>query len=174
MTTRDRIVEAAEGVFDRQGFAGTGIDQITDAAGVSSRTLYKHLSSKTGLIAAVLDRRGQRFTVAFEARTSDELFSALAGWVRANGARGCLFLRALGEDGHAQPPIAAAAAEYRRQLHGLIRGVVAHELGRADDALAEQLLVLFEGATAAASYRGEPSIAAARSAAAALIERARS
>lgn len=53
MTTRDRIIEAAEDVFDRRGFAGTGIDQITDAAGVSSRTLHKHLSSKTGLIAFV-------------------------------------------------------------------------------------------------------------------------
>ncbi|RYH00636.1 TetR/AcrR family transcriptional regulator, partial [Salipiger sp. IMCC34102] len=49
----------------------------------------------------------------------------------------------------------------------------AMELGREDPALAEQVLVLFEGATHAAVYRGAGAVSAARAAAVVLLERAR-
>lgn len=169
MNVRERIIAESELVFDRHGFAGTGVDQLTAAANVSSRTLYKHLGSKTGLIAAVLDARTERFALAFSIHTVDQLFSTLAEWTRAEGARGCLFLRALGEGGESLPEIATTVAAYRELLRATIARVITHETGSDDELLGDQLLTLFEGATTAASYRGERAIEAAKAAAAMLV-----
>lgn len=168
-TTRERIIAEAEPVFSQFGFAATGVDQLTEAAGVSSRTLYKHLGSKAALITGVLDARRGRFLHAFDVTTVDDLFSALASWVRAEGARGCLFLRALGEGGESNPEIVAAVLEYRVQLHQLVGRLVRSDTGTDNDLLTEQLIVLFEGATSAASYRGARAVAAAQTAAATLL-----
>src|SRR5699024_10540841 len=73
-TAPDRIITSTEPVFDQHGFAGSGVDRLTEAAGVSSRTLYKHLGSKSGLIAAVLNARRERFARLFDVATIDELF----------------------------------------------------------------------------------------------------
>lgn len=168
-TTRERIITSTEPVFDEHGFAGIGVDRLTEAAGVSSRTLYKHMGSKTGLIAAVLDARRERFRRGFAVSTVDELFDALADWVRSEGARGCLFLRALGEDGRDVPEVERAVSEYRDLLRRVLSSIVEQETGAADELLAEQLLVVFEGATSAASYRGPRAVEAARSVARSLL-----
>lgn len=168
-TTRERIISSTEPVFDQHGFAGIGVDRLTEAAGVSSRTLYKHMGSKTGLIAAVLDARRERFSRVFDVSTVDELFDALAAWVRSEGARGCLFLRALGEGGRSVPEVDRAVSQYRELLHRVMSRIVEHETGGADELLAEQLLVVFEGATSAASYRGQRAIDAARIVARSLV-----
>src|SRR5690606_3539028 len=141
----------------------------TEAVGVSSRTLYKHIGSKSALIVAVLDARSERFLRAFAVETVDEFFTALASWSRDEGARGCLFLRARGENGDTDPERSATVAKYREQLLRLIGDLVRHDTGKDDPFLAEQLLILFEGATSAVSYRGTRAIDAARSTAATLV-----
>jgi AcrR family transcriptional regulator len=174
MDTRARIVSSAERAFDRHGFTATGMDRLTEAAEVSTRTLYKHVGSKTALITAVLDERSRRCLSAFDVQSVDALFTALEQWTRTEGARGCLFLRAQGDAGADAPEVSDAVAAYRRQLRALIRRVVVNDIGQAgSDVLAEQVLVLFEGATSAASYRGARAISAARAAAAALVQQAR-
>ncbi|WP_312179305.1 TetR/AcrR family transcriptional regulator [Arthrobacter sp.] len=172
-TTRADIVTAAERVFDRRGFTAAGMDQLTAAANVSSRTLYKHLGSKSGLIAVVLETRRTRFFTAFDVETVAALFSSLASWTEAEGARGCLFLRAQGEGLAEDSSISSVVSTYRRELHDLVRRIVRLETGRDDDELAEQILVLFEGAVSASSYHGTRAIRAAASAAEALVSLAR-
>lgn len=175
MDTKNQIVSAAEAVFDRHGFTATGMDQLTQAAGVSSRTLYKHVGSKTALISAVLDERDRRFFQRMAVNSVDALFAALAEWQRDEGCRGCLFLRAYGETGGDTQAIAQAVSAHKSNFFETIRAIVATDTGRdADRALVEQILVLFEGATAAAVYQGTAVVASARQAAAVLIEQARS
>lgn len=168
-TTRERIIISTEPVFDEHGFAGIGVDRLAEAARVSSRTLYKHMGSKAGLIAAVLDARRERFGRVFNVSTVDELFDALAAWIHSEGARGCLFLRALGEGGRSVPEVDRAVSEYRELLHRVMSWIVEHETGGANELLAEQLLVVFEGATSAVSYRGQQAVEAARIVARSLV-----
>jgi AcrR family transcriptional regulator len=52
---REQIVVAATGAFARTGFAGTNLDDIAAAAGISRAILYRHFESKTDLYQAVLD-----------------------------------------------------------------------------------------------------------------------
>lgn len=93
--------------------------------------------------------------------------------MRVEGTRGCLFLRSRTETGGDTPEIAAAVAAHKDALHQRISKVVALDLGHEDPLLAEQVLLLFEGATHAAIYRSADVVSAARSAVAVLIERAR-
>lgn len=174
MEIKNKLLTSAERLFDRHGFTATGIDRLTAAAGMSSRTLYKHAGSKAALMAAVLTERDRRFMRRIGVRTVDALFAALEDWVRVEGARGCLFLRAQGETGGDTPEVAEAVAAHKAAFRERIGEIVALEIGGGGDpALAEQILVLFEGATAASIYRGPEAVAAARAAASILIAQAR-
>lgn len=170
MTTK--LIVAAERLFDRHGYMATGMDRLTEAAGMSSRTLYKHAGNKAQLMARVLMERDRRFMARFEVQTVDALFAALEDWVRVEGTRGCLFLRSRAETGGDTPEIAEAVAAHKAAFHRRIEQVVEANLGQEDPILAEQVLVLLEGATHAAVYRGADAVSAARAAARILIERA--
>ncbi|PZX15273.1 TetR family transcriptional regulator [Palleronia aestuarii] len=173
MDMTSKLTAAAERLFDRHGYMATGMDRLTQAAGMSSRTLYKHAGSKAELMARVLTERDRRFMARLEVRTVDALFAALEDWVRVEGARGCLFLRSRAETGGDTPEIAEAVAAHKTAFHQRVTEVVSADLGHDDPGLAEQVLVLFEGATHAAVYRGAEAVSAARAAAGILMERAR-
>ncbi|PKR54956.1 TetR/AcrR family transcriptional regulator [Thalassospira marina] len=174
MDNRSKIISAAEKLFDTHGFMATGMDRLTAAADMSSRTLYKHAGSKAALMAAVLAAREQRFMEYASVDSVDALFVALHDWLETEGSRGCLFLRALGETGGDIPEIAAVVAAHKERFGERVRAIVAQDLGHDDANLADQILVLFEGATATAVYRGSDAVAAARRAAGALMGLARS
>lgn len=55
--TRNRIVDAATELIARQGVAGTGIEDVRAAAGVSGSQLYHYFDSKQALIRAVITRQ---------------------------------------------------------------------------------------------------------------------
>jgi AcrR family transcriptional regulator len=54
--TRERLLEAAERLFARNGYAGTSLREITAAAGANIAAVNYHFGTKEGLLAAVLDR----------------------------------------------------------------------------------------------------------------------
>lgn len=169
MDIKNKLISAAGSLFYRHGFNATGMDRLTQAAGMSSRTLYKHAGSKTALIVQVLEERDKRFFAQLEEQSIRGLFDALDNWLREEGCLGCLFLRAYGETGGNNPQIAAVIRNHKEQTWQTIRRLVALEIGREDDRLAEQILILFEGATAAAIYRGAGTVATARDTAAMLL-----
>jgi AcrR family transcriptional regulator len=50
------ILDVASALFHRSGFHNVGMDDIGEAAGVTGPALYFHFSSKTGLLAAIMER----------------------------------------------------------------------------------------------------------------------
>lgn len=54
--TRQALIEAAAGEFDRHGYAGSSLAQISKAAGISMGALTFHFSSKEELAATVRSR----------------------------------------------------------------------------------------------------------------------
>ncbi|ESR25976.1 TetR/AcrR family transcriptional regulator [Lutibaculum baratangense] len=170
MSTRTDIIAAAEKAFDGGGFHGTGMDALVRAAGVSSRTLYKHVGSKDELALSVLKARQERFEQAVDGDGVDGLFTGLQRWIDREGANGCLFLRAHGEYRSRHPAFAALVREHKDAFAREIARRVEQELGRPDEALAAEIEILFEGATAAAVYRGAAAaVESARRAARALL-----
>lgn len=57
--TRQRIVAAAADLILTQGVAGTTLDDVRAAAGVSSSQIYHYFADKEALVRAVVDYRAQ-------------------------------------------------------------------------------------------------------------------
>lgn len=173
MDARTHLIAASERQFHEHGFMATGMDTLARAAGMSSRTLYKHAGSKTELIVAVLDERDRRFFEQIDRLEVSALFAALARWIESEGARGCLFLRAIGETGGAQPDIAAAVLRHKKKLRQRVMDMVRAETGRDDAVLADRIVLLFEGAVAASAYQGQDAVRMALDIAGQMIGQAR-
>jgi AcrR family transcriptional regulator len=56
-STKERILDAAEMLFSKQGFAATSMRRITSAAGVNLAAVNYHFGSKAHLVEAVFERR---------------------------------------------------------------------------------------------------------------------
>ncbi|MEV1202626.1 TetR/AcrR family transcriptional regulator [Microbispora rosea] len=179
---RRRILDAAERLFYARGVQAVGMDQIRDAAGVSLKRLYQCYPSKDVLVEAYLEHRDRRWNqalaehvgrVATPRERVAAVFGFLAEWFETADFRGCSFINAFGELGPTSPPVAAAARAHKRRLRERL-GTLVTEAGAADpDALADQLLLLVEGAIVAAAMGTATGPAErARSAAGALLDAA--
>lgn len=168
---RERLLDAAETLFHRDGIAGTGVDAVLAEAEVSTATLYAHFGGKGPLVAAYLQRRLERWCVVWDeavaAAPTPEgrllaVFDALARFRAGQpSSRGCAFLATAVElpgPGHpALDVVAADSVHLRDRLRAL-----AAELPVADaDALAEQVLLAYDG-TLSAFLRGAPEDPVAR------------
>jgi AcrR family transcriptional regulator len=58
---RRRILEAARGIFFRDGFMAANLDEVAQGAGVAKGTLYRYFDSKAELYVAVLAHDGEIF-----------------------------------------------------------------------------------------------------------------
>jgi TetR/AcrR family transcriptional regulator len=56
ITPREKILDAAEELFARRGFAGVGLSEIADAVGLGKSSLFHHFPTKAQLYAAVVER----------------------------------------------------------------------------------------------------------------------
>jgi AcrR family transcriptional regulator len=63
---RATILRAAGPLFARDGYAGTRLDDVAAAAGVSKPILYRHFDSKKALYVALLDRHEADLPLFFE------------------------------------------------------------------------------------------------------------
>ena len=54
--TREKILKAAEDCFSAGGFDGTGIEKVSEAAGVNKSLIYYHFKNKEGLLLALYEQ----------------------------------------------------------------------------------------------------------------------
>jgi AcrR family transcriptional regulator len=71
---RQNILDAARGVFFRDGFMDANLDEVAQRAGVAKGTLYRYFENKAELYVAVLSANGD----AFERKMRDTLEPRLA------------------------------------------------------------------------------------------------
>ena len=62
VSTRDRILDAAEGLLATHTFSGTQVDAVARVAGVNKRLIYHYFGDKAGLYREVLRRAHRRWT----------------------------------------------------------------------------------------------------------------
>jgi AcrR family transcriptional regulator len=55
-----RLLDAAEAAMAEQGYAGLRVDDVLDAAGLSTRAFYRHFRGKSELFLALFDREMTR------------------------------------------------------------------------------------------------------------------
>jgi AcrR family transcriptional regulator len=152
---RAHLVEAAARLFEQQGYHATGIDHILEVAGVAKMTLYNHFKSKEELIIATLEWQNTQFMARLKAHVDDGhtpqdrllgIFSFLERWMGSTEFRGCPFVTATQEYADRHHPIHVSAATHKRNVFTLIQ-TLTRDVGHSDSRLlAQQLLLLYEGA----------------------------
>lgn len=55
-TSREKILDVAEARFAQRGFAGVGLREVAEAAGLGKSSLFHHFPTKAALYGAVLER----------------------------------------------------------------------------------------------------------------------
>lgn len=59
-SSREKILDVAEALFARRGYAGVGLREVAEAAGLGKSSLFHHFRGKAQLYLAVLDRVFER------------------------------------------------------------------------------------------------------------------
>lgn len=54
MRTKDRLLSSAAALFAERGFHGVGIEELSASVGLTGPALYRHFSTKTALLGAML------------------------------------------------------------------------------------------------------------------------
>jgi AcrR family transcriptional regulator len=176
------VLEAAERLFYGHGIRSVGMDQIRDASKIPLNRLYRLFPSKEHLVEEVLRRRDVIFMDAVTEFVADRpsprdkvlgLFDYLYEWFREPNYRGCPFINAYGEMHATSARVTAVVEAEKLALLSFLSELVA--AAKAPRAVAEQLLILANGAMVMAAILRSPEPArAAKTAAAALMPAARS
>ena len=173
-STSERILETADRLFYGQGTV-VGVDTLAAEAGVSKRTLYNHYPSKDALIEAYLQRRVRLIPTSDKPPAQQILdeFDRLERAFAADGFRGCAFVNAVAELKNPQHAANALALQFKDLRRQWFRGLLERGGATDPDGLSLQLLLLVDGAIAAALVRKDPTVArAARDAARVLLKAA--
>jgi AcrR family transcriptional regulator len=176
--TRRRILEVSERIFYDRGIAAVGVAEIARAAVASKASIYKNFGSKDGLVEATLEYRSGRVhewlangTAAAEAGPDRILrvFDLLLEWFQSADFHGCAMVSAAAEE----RATGGTATRLARQHLQKYRDFLSAELNHAGlpDApeLAQQLLILIEGATTVSAIDHDPAAARTARRLAALI-----
>ncbi|WP_375454303.1 TetR/AcrR family transcriptional regulator [uncultured Methylobacterium sp.] len=172
---RDRLLATARRLFTRHGASNVGINDVTAAAGVARMTLYNNFPSKDALTAAVYEEMAAAALQALGAMATSGLsddetilgvFDHFDRREREADYRGCPFIHASLQAADAAGPIYAIVQAYKRGLREHILHLL--DAGRPNRAeLADQIVLLLDGAVTEAYLGGvaDPVTAAKRAAA---------
>jgi TetR/AcrR family transcriptional regulator, transcriptional repressor of aconitase len=117
---RAEIVTAARAVFARQGFAGTSMNDLVEATGMSMGALYRYFPSKEDLVVAVADGRDGTVDGEFDAQEpAAELVSRLLTYV-SDGPEGATHARLVAQI-WADAGLKPALARMVRTRHAALR-----------------------------------------------------
>jgi AcrR family transcriptional regulator len=180
---REHLIETALKLFSRYGFHAVGIDTILKESGVAKRTLYNHFKSKDELILAVLRHYDEKFRNFFMRAVEGNadnpkdrllaVFDVAEQWFQQNDFFGCIFVGASGEYPEQGTAIRNTCREFKGLILGYIRSLAKEAELKNPDELAEQLLLLLEGAITMAQINNTSlSAKQAKSAAKVLIANA--
>jgi AcrR family transcriptional regulator len=175
-SARERLLAVAGELFYRQGIRSVGVDEIVASADVAKMSLYRSFASKDDLVAAYLREHDARYwrwwDGVFERHAGapreqlKALFRALARRTTRSDWRGCPFTNAATEFPEPDHPARRVAEANKRELRRRLTELARTAGARDAAALADQLVLLFEGAYSSAQTYGARGPAGAVAAAA--------
>jgi AcrR family transcriptional regulator len=177
--TRQRILEAAAQLFYRRGIRAVNVDTLAEQAGTTKVTLYRHFRSKDELIASCLRMLDDRFFSWFVQEVSRHsekpaerllaVFDVLTEWFERDSFRGCAFINAAVELADPSHPAHEAVVAHKRRSRAYFRELA--EAARLPDpaGVADQWMLLTEGAIVTALVEDDRTAARQGRQAAALL-----
>lgn len=168
-SARQRILNTAADLFYREGYHAVGIDTIIERSGVAKMTLYRHFASKNDLIIAYLGHTIEDFWAWVEQATSKHpgspraqlvaIFETLASTIADPACHGCACQHAAVEFPQLEHPAHQVALQFKQAVRARFRDLVAQAGAQQPDMLADQLLLLMDGALMQAQMRGPTDLA---------------
>lgn len=132
-TAKDRIIEVATGLFYKQGYNATGIQQIIDEAGVSKGTFYTHFKTKDELGVAYMRNRNVMEITELKEMLSKfrdprqkylKFNDLMKEWMVSTEFRGCAFANMAAEVTDLTSPIRKEAKYHYESFRAVIRDMV--------------------------------------------------
>ena len=176
-SARERLLAAADELFYEEGVNLVGIDRVIERAGVAKASLYDCFGSKEELIRSYLQQRHEERQARVLERVSRyatprekilAVFDSMAEAAAKPGFRGCAFTRASAE---ARPGTSVKAiCDASRAWNLSLFADLAKQAGAADpDRVAQQLRLLYDGASVSAHVDTSSTAAAAARAMAEMV-----
>jgi len=166
---REILIKTAQKLFSKHGFHAVGIDSILEESGVAKRTLYNQFRSKDELILAVLRYYDERFRNNFMRSVEETaetpqgrllgIFDVAEKWFGEEDYFGCIFVGATGEFPEEGTAIRNICREFKRLMMEYIYDLAVQGILQHPRELAEQLLLLLEGAITMAQINQSPASA---------------
>lgn len=178
--TRDRLLDAAAQLFYSQGI-GVGVEALCRTAGVSKRSMYQLFDSKDEVMAASLERMAPGYWASLAPSDQDQrgprarilhVFERLEEQAASPDYRGCPFVAAAVEVKRPEHPASLVARTCKDAMTGFFEREAARAGVPQPALLAQQLTMVFDGASARAVVQADALHGVALTAAAALLDQA--
>ncbi|MET0282690.1 MAG: TetR/AcrR family transcriptional regulator [Steroidobacteraceae bacterium] len=180
-SARERLLAAAQELFYEEGIHTVGIERVIERAGVAKASLYNTFGSKDELIRAYLQARQDSRRARLEQRlgalaTPREkvlaIFQDIGEMAGKPDYRGCAFVRASAELSRVSG-VKNICDQSRLWLRALLTDLARAAEARDPEALARQLVLLYDGTAVSAQMDGPCDAGhAARAAATQLLDAA--
>jgi AcrR family transcriptional regulator len=176
-SAKERILAAADDLFYNEGVHTVGIDRVIERAGVAKGSLYYSFEGRDDLVRAYLTNRhgmwAARVSAGIEVHTDPRarilaVFDVLGELFTRPDYRGCAFLNAAAEA--AEDSVEAKASRvFRDWVHELFLDLATNTTAPDPKALAQTLVLLYDGAVATSQMDRNPTAAQIARATAALV-----
>src|SRR5258708_13918975 len=164
---RRRLLDVASALFYQEGIRAIGVDTIVEQSGVGKATLYRQSPTKDDLIATYLGEEDRLWWHWFDEVIAEHegspkaqlltFFEACTRRLMQPGFRGCAFLNALAEYSDAEHPVHHCALGHERELRRRLSQLSRKAGARDPEQLADQLLLVCNGALTSAPLFGAAS-----------------
>lgn len=155
-SVRERILQTAATLFYQEGVRAVGVDLVVERSGVAKTSLYRHFTTKDDLIVAFMEQEDAEYWAGWDSVTAQHTDDAgaemqahlryIAEHIAAPQYRGCAFLNVATEFPAPSHPARAVAKRNKLELHRRL-SLLAKRMGvRKPEALANQLVLLIDGA----------------------------
>jgi AcrR family transcriptional regulator len=162
VSVRDRLLDAADRLFYREGVRAVGIDRVLAEADAAKASLYQHFGCKDQLVASYLERRTVSARASIEAYLADtppsqralRFFDWVVEWAESKDFRGCPLQHTVSELTDAEHPARAIAHGQRDWFMERFLEWTKAAGVKDPKATARALVVLFDGAVAGSEVDG--------------------
>lgn len=152
--TRQRILEAANGLFYEHGIRSTSADRIIEQVGITKVTFYRHFRTKSDLVVAYLQQQsaaeqGWMRSMVDEGDpfvTARNIAAGIGAASCSPGFRGCAFINAAAEYPDPEDPVRRAVDAHRSWMLDHFASIAARAGARDVTSVANQLMILRDGA----------------------------
>ncbi len=162
---KQHIIETASGLFYKNGYNSTGINEIIKESNIAKATLYNHFKSKEEICIAYLKYKGNNFLSDIKQYCLGKpkgkeqvigIYNFLKDFFSSKGFNGCWCIKTAAEIPIDNKTIKEEIQLQKRDFIIIIEHLIEENLASLNtEILAKQLYVLYEGAVAESHIHNE-------------------